>query len=252
MMYLQALQQQPKYTAAVTQMLHDLEQVKHHNLPAQYILSQLPVAMVTHQGVLRSEPPTVSINVTQSRPSEQQDEGMPVTLRPSGAQRPPQSRQSHRPRQLHSAEGPQRGYQARTPTSRPDVQCKACSTNEHTATICKILPRIHSCMECIAAQPSAATELLQQYRKLNHPMTKRQNKERLVNVLCSEIQHHQSKRAEAKFSITKANVLKCGGKTWIISSIRSRINTMMNITRHLTITVNPYIRHMSMLVPLQL
>ena len=47
-------------------------------------------------------------------------------------------------------------------------------------------------MEYIAAQPGLAAETIQQYRKLNHPMTKRQNKERLVNVLRSEIQHRQS------------------------------------------------------------
>ena len=45
MMHLQAMQQQPKYTAAATQMLHDLEQVKldpPQELPARYRLSQLP------------------------------------------------------------------------------------------------------------------------------------------------------------------------------------------------------------------
>ena len=47
-------------------------------------------------------------------------------------------------------------------------------------------------MEYVAAQPGLAGETLQQYRKLNHPMTKRQNKERLVNVLRSEIHHRQN------------------------------------------------------------
>jgi hypothetical protein len=76
--------------------------------------------------------------------------------------------------------------------ARPEVQCTACSTSGHTAEVCKILPRVHSCMEYIAGQPTQASESLQQYRKTNHPMTKRQNKERLVNVLLGEIKHRQT------------------------------------------------------------
>ena len=53
--------------------------------------------------------------------------------------------------------------------------------------ICKILPRIHSCMEYIAARPTAALEALQQHRKNNHPATQRQSRDRLVNVLRGEI-----------------------------------------------------------------
>jgi hypothetical protein len=75
-MYLQAMQQQPKYTAAATQVLHDLEQLKlanNQDLPATYGVSQLPVAMVTHQGVLCAEPPTATLNVTQlTRPASDQ------------------------------------------------------------------------------------------------------------------------------------------------------------------------------------
>ena len=196
MMYLQAMQQQSKYTAAAMQMLHDLEQVKlrsPQDLPAKYRLSQLPVAMVTHQGVLRSEPPTATLNVTQSRPQEQQDQPLEPP-RSYGTPRAPASRQLPRSRYQHGTDGPPRGTGPRSPhpNSRQEVQCAACSTNGHTAAVCKILPRVHSCMEYISAHPESATETLQQYRKLNHPSTKRQNKERLLNVLRSEIQHRQT------------------------------------------------------------
>ena len=194
-MYLQAMQQQPKYTAAATQMLHDLEQLKlaanNQDLPTKYGLSQLPVAMVTHQGVLRAEPPTATLNVTQlTRPAS--DHGND-TLQSSdyrhGTPRTPRQPQS-RMRNPQGTNGmPRSRYQ--TP-ARPEVQCTACSTNGHTAEVCKILPRVHSCMEYIAGQPTQASESLRQYRKTNHPMTKRQNKERLVNVLLGEINHRQT------------------------------------------------------------
>ena len=194
MMYLQAMQQQPKYTAAATQMLHDLEQAKQQALPAQYRLSQLPVAMVTHQGVLRSEPPTVTLNVTQSRPFEQAERGEATPAQRWDATRASASRHLPRTRIQPGTDGLPRGYGPRhTPNTRSVVQCAACSTTGHTAAVCKILPRVHSCsMEYIASQPELASETLQQYRKLNHPLTKRQNKERLINVLRSEIQHCQT------------------------------------------------------------
>ena len=70
-MYLQALQPEPKYTAAAMQLLHDLEQHLQNDdaLPEKYTFNHLPVALVTHQGVLRAPAEsTAMLNVTHSRP----------------------------------------------------------------------------------------------------------------------------------------------------------------------------------------
>jgi hypothetical protein len=70
MMYLQSMQQTPTYTAAATQLLYDLEQIREDvTLPLRFRLPQLPVALVTHQGVLRTTDRGTqleTVNVTQS------------------------------------------------------------------------------------------------------------------------------------------------------------------------------------------
>ena len=146
--------------------------------------------MVTHQGVLRSEPSVATLNVTQSARPLEVPEKNPSEYRSPGRPRTPRTPISR----MRNPQGPGGAPRSRYQTpSRPDVQCVACSPNgHHTADVCEIPPRVHLCMEIIAAQPTQATESLQQYRKTNHPMTKRQNKERLVNVLLSKISYQQT------------------------------------------------------------
>lgn len=68
LVYLQALQPEPKYTAAAMQLIQDLEHIRNDNaLPDKYIFNHLPVALVTHQGVLRvPNDSTATLNVTHS------------------------------------------------------------------------------------------------------------------------------------------------------------------------------------------
>jgi hypothetical protein len=99
MIYLQVIQRTPTYTAAATQLLYDLEQIRVNvQLPLRFRLPQLPVALVTHQGVLpapeRDAHPK-TLNVTQSHPSDGPRDGHVSLLAP---QRTPPPRYRHGPR----------------------------------------------------------------------------------------------------------------------------------------------------------
>ena len=195
LMYLQALQPETKYTAAAMQLIQDLEHLQNEDvLPDKYTFNHLPVALVTHQGVLRAPAEaTATLNVTHSRPI-----GQPMEEHHHEMDAPPAPYRSSQPR-TPAVRGPPRYRsspqygtrgQARSPSHPAQnraIQCDSCGTNGHSMEVCKILPRVYACMEFIGARPTEAMEALQQHRKNNHPATQRQSRDRLVNVLRGEI-----------------------------------------------------------------
>jgi hypothetical protein len=148
--YLQAMQPEPKYTAAAMQLNQDLERLRTtETLPDKYTFNHLPVALVTHQGVLRDPPePTAMLNVTHSRPIMGQEPADSTEMHRATTPRMSATRGQPRNR-LYQQSGP-RG-QGRSPQLPPPqnrtIQCESCGTNGHAMEVCKILPRVYACME---------------------------------------------------------------------------------------------------------
>ena len=173
LMYLQALQPEPKYTAAAMQLIQDLERLRTaETLPAdKYTFKYLPVALVTHQGVLRVPPePTAMLNVTHSRPMGQ-EQAESTEPPPHRVTTPRASATRGQPRYRLYQQSSPRGHtrSPQPPTQNRAIQCDSCGTNGHTMEVCKILPRVYACMEFISACPTEAIEALQQHRKTITP-----------------------------------------------------------------------------------
>ena len=157
----------PAYTMAAQQILHDFNQLSDYaSLPARYCNSDLPMTLVAHPTVLQAmQRQPATINVTHAtthhgRPSDTQsscrgydrDRSRSRERRPTSADPGPR-RHSSMPR---SAGRP-------TPTRNFDLQCKACATNGHTHTDCRMFPKVAAILDYITQHPSDSNAALHQY-----------------------------------------------------------------------------------------
>ena len=131
LMYLQALQPEPKYTVAAMQLIQDLEQHKLDTLLDKYTFNHLPVALVTHQGVLRipaKAESTAMLNVTHSHPMGQESDaiqdGEPLSPRPHTPRTQNRGQQRFRQYQPSGPRNPVRSTQP--PTQNRAIQCESC------------------------------------------------------------------------------------------------------------------------------
>ena len=189
-MYLQGMANDPAYTMAAQQLMHDIQQLPENTpLPTRYCTPALPLTLLAHPAAIQETRgrTAASLNVTQATHTHR---AMDNSRRGSDRDR---SRSRER-RPMPTDAGARRQPITTRPTSRAppsarnfDIQCKACATNGHTHTECRMFPKVVAILDYITQHPADSKDALHQYRKAQHPDTRRAARDKVIKVLQGSI-----------------------------------------------------------------
>ena len=189
-MYLQGMANDPAYTTAAQQLLHDIQQLPEHTpLPPRYCTPTLPLTLLAHPSAIHATRRTsASLNVTHGTPTHRasdQSRRAPDRDRSRSRERRPTSSDPGTRRQSTTSRSAGRPV----PTRNLEIQCKACATNGHHHTDCRIFPKVAAILEYITNHPSDSKEALHQYRKAQHPENRKAARDKIIKVLHGRNQH---------------------------------------------------------------
>ena len=198
MMFLQGMANDPGYTMATQQIMHDIQQIPEQTpLPPKYCNPTLPLTLLAHPSAIHAMRKTsATINVTQathqgghstsnnnSRRGFDRDRSHSRERRQTSTD-PTNKRSSSITRSSQSTPRPQQSRNI-------ELQCRACATNGHKHADCRIFPKIAACLDYITKNPSESKDALYQYRKMQHPDNRRAAREKGIKVLQGRITQGQ-------------------------------------------------------------
>ena len=185
MMFLQGMQKVQTYSAASTQLIHDLEQQVTVEVPSRFRYPQLPVTLGIHpavQSTTQSAGTPAHLNVAKATDSASRYQTHDNARTPPNST-PRRSSTRGTPRGSNSAPRGRGGTMASR--QQKDVQCAVCATYGHEVTDCQIMPKVAACLQYIKSNQELTQTTLQRYRQLNHPAHRPQTYKRVVNALAA-------------------------------------------------------------------
>ena len=156
-------------------------------LPTRYCTPALPLTLLAHPSAIHATRRTAaSLNVTHAtsgthRNTDTNSRRGPPPDRDRSRSRERQASSMNRSRQQSLSTPRSTG---RAPSSRNyDIQCDACTTNGHNHTDCRLFPKVAAILDYITHHPSESKAALYQYKKAQHPDTRRAARDKIIKVL---------------------------------------------------------------------
>ena len=192
-MYLQGMANDPTYTTAAQQLMHDIQQIPEHMplLPTRYCTPALTLTLLAHPSAIHATRRTTaaSLNVTHATPASAYR-----NTDTNSRRGPPPDRDRSRSRERQQPSSMNRSRQSSSSTPRStgrvplprnyDIQCDACNTNGHNHTgDCRLFPKVAAILDYITHHPSESKAALYQYKKAQHPDTRRAARDKIIKVL---------------------------------------------------------------------
>ena len=187
MMHLQGMMCEPTYTAAIQQLMYELQPFPDNGtLPPSFSYPTIDMTLLTHPMAHCTSTPALSsqsetINVARSH-------FVPSTPTHTGTQDTGYA--TARGRSTSAERHPRQPVGLGRPPPRHalkqlDIQCKACAMHGHPMKDCKFLPCVAFCIDYITNIPADTKGMLSRYRKMMHPDAKKAAKDSYLKVLQS-------------------------------------------------------------------